>query len=100
MMRRVLRPVCYLVVLAGIMQCLSISAYAHPRRGSAKWRVLLCTFQESPPAPHDPAYYRNMFFAPGMGGMADSWSPGSNGGINFQGSEGLGRHCGCLTARQ
>jgi hypothetical protein len=87
MTRTGLRILYHCLALAGMLQFFSATATAHPRRGSAKWSVLLCTFQDSPTPPHDPAYYRNMFFAPGMGGMADYWSAISNGGINFQGSE-------------
>ena len=58
-------------------------ASAHPERGSVKWSVILCTFSDSPPPPHDPNYYRNMFFNPGTGGMADYWAQISNNGIDF-----------------
>src|SRR5215469_6821184 len=66
--------------------CLSLDAQAHPRRGPVKWSVLLCKFSDSPTPPHDPGYYRNMFFQPNTGGMADYWSTISQGGINFEGS--------------
>ncbi len=90
MTEQTLRLLWRLILLAGLLPSLSTSGYAHPRRGSAKWSVLLCSFQDSPAPPHDPAYYRNMFFVPGMGGMADYWSVVSQGGINFQGSEVVG----------
>src|SRR6266852_1671984 len=61
-------------------------AHAHPKRGSAKWSVILCTFSDSPAPPHDPAYYRNMFFNPDTGVMPDYWTAVSSGGINFRGS--------------
>ena len=95
-----MRFVCYCVALGGLIQCFSTRAEAHPRRGSAKWSVLLCTFQDSPAPPHDPAYYRNMFFNPGTGGMADYWAVISNGGINFQGSEVMGWYRESFTTAQ
>src|SRR5262244_2107140 len=86
-MRRVFMHLACCIALGGLITCFSATAEAHPRRGSVKWSVLLCTFQDSQTPPHDPVYYSNMFFNPGTSGMADYWSAISHGGINFQGSE-------------
>jgi len=94
------RILCHAMVVMGMLQCLSLHANAHPKRGAVKWSVLLCTFQDSPAPPHDPAYYRNMFFTPGTGGMADYWSTISQGGVNFQGSEVVGWHREAFTIAQ
>jgi hypothetical protein len=75
-------------------------AHAHPKRGSVKWSVILCTFSDSPAPPHDPAYYRNMFFNPGTGGMADYWASVSDSGINFQGSVVVGWYAEPFTIAQ
>lgn len=77
------------LALAGIF-LLSLPAQAHPKRGSVKWSVILCTFTDSPAPPHDPTFYRNMFFVSGAGGMADYWTSVSRRGIDFQGSEVVG----------
>ena len=83
-----------------ILQLTSFPAYAHPRRGSAKWSVILCQFQDSPAPPHDPNYYRNMFFTAGTGGMADYWATISSGGINLQGSDVVGWYRESFTIAQ
>lgn len=80
----------FLTLLVAATLLFASPLQAHPRRGSVKWSVLLCTFQDSPAPPHDAAYYRNMFFTAGTGGMADYWTTISNGGVNFQGSEVVG----------
>jgi hypothetical protein len=69
-------------------------------RGAVKWSVILCTFQDSPAPPHDANYYRNMFFNPGTGGMADYWAAVSRGGANFQGSEVVGWYQESFTTAQ
>jgi hypothetical protein len=100
MTRQVFRLLWHCALLGAMVHCFSISGYAHPRRGSVKWSVLLCTFQDSPAPPHDPTYYRNMFFVPGTGGMADYWSTISQGGVNFQGSDVVGWYREAFTIAQ
>lgn len=89
-----------IVTLLAIVQLLSLPAHAHPRRGSVKWSVILCQFSDSPAPPHDPTFYRNMFFVAGTGGMADYWSAISNHGVDFQGSEVVGWYRESVTTAQ
>jgi hypothetical protein len=100
MTRQVFRLLWHCALLGAMVHCFSISGYAHPRRGSVTWSVLLCTFQDSPAPPHDPTYYRNVFFVPGTGGMADYWSTISQGGVNFQGSDVVGWYREAFTIAQ
>jgi len=79
---------------------ISLRTEAHPRRGAVKWSVLLCKFSDSPAPPHDPTYYRNMFFQPNTGGMADYWSTISQGGVNFAGSVVQGWYTESFTTAQ
>jgi hypothetical protein len=82
---------CWATMLAALfLGSLSNVANAHPERGSIKWSVILCTFTDSPAPAHDPSYYKNMFFVPGTGGMADYWTRISNGGIEFSQSTVVG----------
>ena len=75
-------------------------ALAHPKRGHVHWSVILCTFSDSPAPPHDPNFYRDMFFNPGTGGMADYWSAVSNHGIDLQGSVVVGWYKESFTIAQ
>ena len=93
------RLFCWLT-LVGMLQCAAVPALAHPKRGSVHWSVILCTFSDSPTPPHDPNYYRNMFFNAGTGGMADYWAAVSNHGVNFQGSVVVGWYPESFTIAQ
>jgi hypothetical protein len=99
MLTKAPRFILLLIVIAAFLMN-SLPAHAHPRRGSVKWSVVLCEFSDSPAPPHDAAYYRNMFFTLGTGGMADYWSTVSSRGIDFQGSEVMGWYRETFTTAQ
>jgi hypothetical protein len=98
--RSVLKHSCYLLLVGAMLQLVALPAHAHPRRGSVKWSVILCQFSDSPAPPHDPTYYRNMFFNPATGGMADYWAAISNHGVDFQGSDVVGWYRESVTTAQ
>src|SRR5206468_12701756 len=87
-------------IMATSLWIVSLPAGAHPERGSVKWSVILCTFSDSPAPPHNPGFYRNMFFVPNAGGMADYWSQISNRGVDFQGSAVVGWYAEPFTIAQ
>src|SRR5271165_2360455 len=62
------------------------AAPTRPFRGSVQWSVLLCNTSDGGTPPHDAAYYRDMFFNAGTGGLADYYGQISLGGLNFSGS--------------
>jgi hypothetical protein len=62
------------------------SAPTRPFRGSVAWSVILCKTSDAGIPPHDSAYYRDMFFNLGTGGLADYYDTISLHGLNFGGS--------------
>jgi hypothetical protein len=62
------------------------AAPTRPFRGSVAWSVLLCRTSDAGTPPNNAAYYRDMFFTPGTGGLADYYGGISLGGLNFSGS--------------
>ena len=91
---------CRRLKLATLALFLALPAWCHPKVGSVHWSVVLCTFSDSPAPPHDPTYYRDMFFTVGKGGMADYWASVSRGRIDLNGSVVVGWYKEAFTQAQ
>lgn len=76
-----------LAALLAALAALLGTAEGRPFRGSVPWSVLLCQFSDSAAPRHDLAYYRDMLFNSGTGGVTDFWNAVSYGSLNFNGSE-------------
>jgi hypothetical protein len=75
-------------------------AGAHPFRGQIGLSVLLCTFSDSPQAPHNADFYRRMILGQNNGSLADYWRSISYNGVDFANAVVSGWHQEPLTIAQ